>query len=85
MRTNLYVHTSSYSHVERERESLHGFISIRSGCLGRDQPQPLAVHITQPTTTQVLHLILDPPFIRFREFLLGLVLACRSAPSHCDK
>lgn len=58
MRTNLYVYTSSYSHVERERESLYRFISIRSGCLGRrDQQEPLAVHITQLTTTQVLHLI----------------------------
>jgi hypothetical protein len=54
----LCVYTSSYSHVERERQSLHGFISIRPGCLGRrDQRQPLAVHITQFTTPQVLHLI----------------------------
>ena len=30
----LCVYNSPYSHVEREHESLHGFISIRRGCLG---------------------------------------------------
>jgi hypothetical protein len=54
----LYASTSSYSRVERERESLHGFISIRRGYLGRrDQEELLAMHITQRTTAQVLHLI----------------------------
>jgi len=57
-RSILYTSTPPYSHVERERESLHGFIQIRRGCMGRgDQQEPLAVHITQFTTTQVLRLI----------------------------
>ena len=55
----LYVYdTSYYSHVERERESLHRFIPVRPGYLGRrDQQELLAVHIAQFTTTQMLHLI----------------------------
>ena len=51
----------SYSPVERERESLHGLISVSRGCLGRrDQQQPLAMYSAQLTVAQVLHLIPIP-------------------------
>lgn len=56
----LYAPTPSYSYVERERESLHGSLSLGPGCLGRrDRSEPLALHITQFTATQMLHLILS--------------------------
>jgi hypothetical protein len=39
----LYASTSSYPCAERERESLHGFISIRRGCLGRRENEKRTV------------------------------------------